>query len=225
MKKIAMFLAVCMMGAMLSFAQSEDEVKAESQTPISAEMKALQTAYSLAEYGYSVESASALIEAAEIVASVPTQPLTDVKIEGETATGTSGKTYTAEQLLEDGKKLAAGDKTLLKLANEVEKSIKKGTRGAVGGPRYAYNAVSAGHSIYYYISFRAREYAEVLVQSFSNVDLDLYIYDENGHLIASDSSYRSDAYVCFVPRWTGVFKVVVKNRSSRFVGDYKLTTN
>ncbi|MBQ6565654.1 MAG: hypothetical protein IJL80_01245, partial [Treponema sp.] len=72
---------------------------------------------------------------------------------------------------------------------------------------------------------RAREYAEVLVQSFSNVDLDLYIYDENGHLIASDSSYRSDAYVCFVPRWTGVFKVVVKNRSSRFVGDYKLTTN
>ena len=224
MKKIAIVLVLCVMGAVFSFAQEADGEKEVSQTPISAEMQALQTAYSLAEYGYSVESASALIEAAEIIASVPTQPLTDVKVEGETAPVDDERAFTAEKLLEDGKKLAAGDKTLTKWANEVEKSIKKGTRGAVGGPKYAISAMAGGNSVYYYVSFRAHEYAAVHVQPFSPNDFDLYIYDENGNLIAFDESYSSSAYASFVPRWTGVFKILVKNRS-RSYGSYKMTTN
>ena len=227
MKRIASLLALCIMGTMLLFAQrTENEEKPESDTPVSTELKALETAYTLAEYGYSVSSASALIEAAEILSQVSTQPLTDAGKEGSSATAAnpSGHDYSVEQLLADGKKLAAGDKTLTKWANEVEKTIKKGTRGALGGPKWDIDCASGGGSFRYTISFQGRAYAEVSVQSLDGCDYDVFIYDEGGNLITSDASYSSSAYASFVPRWTGAFTIVVKN-SSRYAGRYKILTN
>ncbi|MDX1948011.1 MAG: hypothetical protein SFU86_21610 [Pirellulaceae bacterium] len=43
-------------------------------------------------------------------------------------------------------------------------------------------------------------------------DLDLYIYDENGNLIGSDTGYSDEARVAIRPYWTGHFTIRVVNR-------------
>ena len=47
-----------------------------------------------------------------------------------------------------------------------------------------------------------------------DTDLDLYVYDENGNLIASDTGYSDQASVWVRPNWTGHFTIRVVNRGS-----------
>jgi len=67
MKKTVVF-AVLLGWCTVLFAQTGAEGNKPEAAPSSPEMSALQTAYSLAKYGYANESASALIGAAEILA-------------------------------------------------------------------------------------------------------------------------------------------------------------
>lgn len=49
-------------------------------------------------------------------------------------------------------------------------------------------------------------------------DFDLYLYDEDGNLVASSTDYGSDETVYITPAWTGTFyvKVVSYNGSGPF---------
>ena len=130
-----------------------------------------------------------------------------------------------EQLLNDAKALYGKDKTMKAWTESVQKLVKSSTRGSVSGPYYDVDCASGnGGSFRYTISFYANSYGEVSVRSLNGCDYDLFIYDENGNLIDQDVSYSSNAYCSFVPRWTGRFTIVVKNRS-RYAGRYQLTTN
>jgi hypothetical protein len=180
--------------------------KPEAAQSDSSEVSALQTAYTLAKYGYANESASALIGAAEILAQTPTQALDSA------AKKADKPPYTPEKLLTDGKKFAAGDKTMLAWASEVEASLKVKTRGAVNGPKQGAFQIAALRTEEYTASFRAGQLAEVAVAGNGYTDLDLYIYDENNNLITWDENYGDNCYVRFVPKWTGLFKVRVVNR-------------
>ena len=230
MKKIGLFLFGAFI-ATLAFAQSEmDEKKAVIEQEASADISAIQTANALAKYGYANDSASALIEAAEILAQVPTQKLdATVEQQGKSAEGekaASKTAYTAEKLLMDGKKLAGKDKSLAKWISKVEKLVKNsGTRGAVGGPKYQYSwAYGGGGKTRFNIPFYANESAEIYIDSIDYADLDLYVYDENWNLIAKDTSYDLDCYVRFYPRWTGRFYVIIKN-TSRWDSCFQIFTN
>ena len=230
MKKTGILCIVAMLMAMTGvFAQvAENEAKPEQTSQESEEMKALQAAYTLAEYGYATESASALIEAAEILSQVETQPLKGKNTKaGESAQPeqSTGHEYTASKLIEDGIQLAGKDKTLLAWAQKVKKGIRPATRGATRGPQYDMDCARGnGGSFRYTIYFDGGRYASVSVRSLDGCDYDLYVYDENGNLIDQDVSYSPSAYVGFTPRWTGPFSIVVKNRS-RYAGRYSLTTN
>src|SRR5438445_10205145 len=57
------------------------------------------------------------------------------------------------------------------------------------------------------IYFRAGEEAIVEVIGDGTSDLDLYVYDQNGNLIAKDDDSTDHCVVRFVPRWTGAFHV------------------
>jgi hypothetical protein len=82
--------------------------------------------------------------------------------------------------------------------------------GVPGGPLTRYGVVSAHSSIAYDIYFRGNELAEVVAMADGD-DVDLYVYDENGNLIDSDT-LRDDMPICsWTPRWTGKFRIVVKN--------------
>lgn len=113
------------------------------------------------------------------------------------------------------------------MAEKVENkmtAMAESTRGAMGGPKYAYGRVNAYSYKYYDAKFWANELAEVAVSGDGDTDLDLYIYDENGNLITSDTDYTDDCYVRFCPRWTGLFRIKIVNRGGVY-NNYAIVTN
>lgn len=224
MKKI--LAIVCLCG--LSFAAFAQEEKPASGKHASPEIAALQTAAVLARYGYENSSATALIEAAKIVAETPVQEL-DAK-------GTPGEMQQVQekdsrfqldpaQLLADAQKFAGKDKVVLNYAKQIEKKLRNGaTRGAVGGPKYREGRVYGKTYTDYEVKFWANELAEVIVIGDGDNDLDLYVYDGNGNLIASDTDYTDQCICRWVPAWTGVFRLRIVNRGAIY-SDFAIATN
>ena len=201
--------------------------KKRSRNP-TGQISALQTAAGLAKYGYTNYSASALVEAAKIFAETKTQPL-DVEAEhGRTESVTEKSnpvSFEPAQLLADAKKFAGKDKAILAYIKRVEKSIVSGsTRGAVGGPKATKEIVLGKDVDSYKIKFWAKELAEVCVSGDGDTDLDLYVYDENGNLIESDTDYTDECVVRWVPAWTGTFIIKIVNRGALY-NNYVIWTN
>ncbi len=233
MKK-SMFLAIIALSAMMvscGKSTQTNEEKEELAQPASQEISAIRTANDLAKYGYEVESASALIEAANILIGVPTQVL-DAQVEqGENNENVVAKeqekSLCPTALLATAKEYAGNDAILLAMVEKVENkmtAMAEATRGAMGGPKYAYGRVNAHSYTYYDAKFWANELAEVAVSGDGDTDLDLYIYDENGNLITSDTDYTDDCYVRFSPRWTGLFRIKIVNRGGVY-NNYAIVTN
>lgn len=209
---------------------AQSEQKDEMAGVASQEVSALRVAMDLAKFGYETESPSALIEAANILASTPTQALEATVEQGaENANETEKVTKVqfepkalvaaALELTENEHLIALADNVTAKIEAQAE-----GTRGALGGPRYANSSVSAHSYTYYNQKFWADELAEILVSGDGDTDLDLYVYDENGNLIVSDTDYTDDCYVRFYPRWTGTFRIKIVNRGGVY-NKYVLITN
>ena len=222
MKKIPLLVIFTLLAVSL-FAQTANKPAVE---PISEDLQALQTANALARYGYSVKSASALIGAAEILAGIRTQPLGAQAERGQQAGATAVDTpeFTPATLLADARKFAGRDKTMAAWASEVEKSLNVKTRGAVGGPRAGTDIVYGGSTITYQLGFIANQRAEIIVSGNGASDLDLYVFDSNGILIAGDEGNSDDAFASWVPKWTGSFSIVVKNQGNR-ANRFEIYTN
>jgi len=221
MKRKLFFVILCGLCVAL-FAQTGASADKPAGT-VSPEMEALQTAYTLAKYGYAQPSASALICAAEILVTVHTQAMNKPGGQAAAATKTEKPEYTPANLLRDAKKMVGNDSTMLAWIAKVE-AASSATRAAVGGPRYQVDRVNANASVEYLLDFRASQLAEVAVSGDGDTDLDLYIYDSNGNLIAYDEGYTDDCYVSWVPRWTGTFSIVVRNRG-RVYNIFQIATN
>jgi hypothetical protein len=67
----------------------------------------------------------------------------------------------------------------------------------------------------YRIVVPAGQFTRLTVRGQSCTDLDLYVYDENGRLIVSDTDCTSLCIVSWTPRWTGPFFIRVVNRGAR----------
>jgi len=76
----------------------------------------------------------------------------------------------------------------------------------------------------YTVTFRSGQEAWVYVSGDGDTDLDLYIYDENGNLIDSDTDSTDECLCTFTPRWTGQFKIKIKNRGNVY-NEYQITTS
>ncbi|MCA9068784.1 MAG: hypothetical protein KDA84_07670 [Planctomycetaceae bacterium] len=84
----------------------------------------------------------------------------------------------------------------------------------VNGPKYDVHSVRAYSSDIYSVTFRGGERGTILVSGDGDTDLDLYVYDQNGRLLGSDTDYSDDCVVVIYPRWTQTVRIVVKNRGS-----------
>lgn len=212
---------------LLSTAQAQEQ-KAESKNKPSADIENLQLAYQLANYGYKTFSASALIEAAKIMSSIKTQDLKYETYKQDPApkaqdTKKAKEGYDLTSILNAAKKYAGGDPKLLAAITDVEKA-NQATRGRVGGPGERYSYVLGFGKDYYEINFIAFELAEIAVRGDGDTDLDLYVYDSNGNMVAKDDDYTDRCYVSWVPLWTGRFTVKIVNRGP-IVNNYRLLTN
>lgn len=196
---------------------------ASSET--SAAVEALATADALALYGIQNSDPVALIQAAKMKKAAPAKALEAAKkTEGAGAKGadkTTGHDLSADALLARAEGMSAGNATLQALIADA-KSTK--SRGATRGPTVHSDTVLAGNTDSYTLTFRGGEQAAVLVSGDGDTDLDLYITDENGNTICTDTD-ASDTMLCrWTPAWTGPFGIHVRNLG-RVYNNYKLAVN
>lgn len=217
MKKL--ILSCLVMFSTLAMAQ-EVPTKEPMQGNPSKEMEAHRLANDLIKYGHSQQLALPLINALQIMSDTPSQAGRAEKVDGGDASKDGGVSFDVKAIIEEAKNYADGDANLLSLIAEIEKQQSESHRGAVGGPCRQVEILRPNHYITYNVNFVANSLAEVAVQGDGDTDLDLYVYDSNGNLVASDEDYSDDCYVNWVPKWTGRFVVKIVNRGgvpNRFV--------
>ena len=223
MKKLILFLslAALTMSGMAQTVEDKPEVKGET----SESLAAVKLANQILRYGYENQSALALLDALQIFSENPTQAFNATK-QGDTVdeANTDGKKaavhFDYETVVTDAKKFADGDPNLLALINSIDAEAKGAHRGNINGPSRDYSAVNGRSYTDYTASFVANQLAEILVSGDGDTDLDLYVYDSNGNLIASDTDYSDDCYVRWIPAWTGRYTIRIVNRGpvyNRFV--------
>lgn len=84
--------------------------------------------------------------------------------------------------------------------------------------------VEAESTASYWVTFYGGYPAEMAVVGDHDTDLDLYVYDEFGHLIASDTDYSDTCYAQWTPAWTGRFRIEIVNRGNVY-NVYSVATN
>ncbi len=227
MKKL--ILSMCLFAVSFSAIAQTIETKPELKGESSESLAAVRLANDLLRYGYTNKSTLALLDALQIFSENPTQKLNTTR-EGATVDeskmdGKKAKvSFDYETVLADAKTFAAGDPNLLALIENIDAEAKGAHRGSVNGPSRHYDSVNGNSTDTYNISFIANELAEILVSGDGDTDLDLYVYDSNGNLIAKDADYTDDCYVRWVPAWTGRFIVKIVNRGPVY-NRYALLTN
>jgi hypothetical protein len=80
------------------------------------------------------------------------------------------------------------------------------------------DVVRGGMTDVWTVTFVGGMQSTVAIVGDGDTDLDLYVYDENGNLIAKSDGPSDREVVRFTPRWTGKFKIHVVNRS-RFISN------
>lgn len=227
MKKIGLVLVAAFI-ATVAFAQVGPDAAKEEQTQAeSSAVKNISLAHSLADYGYENGSASALLEAADILSQIQTQKGTfESESKGEKGEDSTENTkdYNPKKILEDGKKFAGKDKNLLNWAKKIEKQIEATSRGATGGPLWHDSVAYGNGGVIYHIWFDGGRLAEVFVSSLRGADFDMYIYDSRGNLVCYDERYNRDAYAFWYPRYRERYTIQIKNRS-RYNSSYMMYTN
>lgn len=220
MKKFFAMLAILLPMAVM--AQEEKD----ASLPIPQSETQFSLAAQLSKYGYANSDALSLIQAARISKQLGFTSEARAKVEpSETVTTGSEQKHgqvalDPSKLLADAKSMANNDGVLLALIDDVESNV----RGAVNSPRYSDDCVNANSTDSYNIRFRGGELAIVTVIGDGDTDLDLYIYDENGNLVDSDTDYTDDCVCTWTPKWTGNFNIRIKNRGSVY-NCYKMRTN
>jgi hypothetical protein len=86
------------------------------------------------------------------------------------------------------------------------------------------DSVQAGDTDVYVWTFRGGEEAVILVRGDHDTDLDLYVYDQNGNLIAEDVDGSDTCKVAFTPLFTGRFTVKLVNHGAVY-NEYTIETN
>jgi hypothetical protein len=228
MKKIIFTLLIATTASVnILYSQEKQSVTIEKEGEIVAPSKSMQTivlAGQLAKYGYENNSASALIQAAELYLSAGMTEFKPVSLEkggGEETTKDEYVSHNPKQILADAIVLAEDDAILLAMIDKLEKSK---IRGAVGGPQIGEFRVFAHSTDSYVVKFYANEPASVILSGDGDTDLDLYVYDENGNLIGKDDDYSDDCIVTWNPLWTGNFVIKVVNIGNIY-NHYVIATN
>jgi hypothetical protein len=238
MSKASKTLRVSAIGALIAgasvvaFAQAQSgntgaAVKGDPKADtVAAGVEALAMADNLAAYGIASGDVTAIIQAAKIKRSVPVtalkeRPKSDAAGKADDKAKSGGTDLSADGLLAKAEQMAGDNATLRALIADA-RSTK--SRGAVGGSKRHQDTVRARSTDQYRLTFRGQEPAVIAVAGDGDTDLDLYVYDENGHAICSDTD-ATDRMVCrWNPIWTGEFVIRIANLGNVY-NRYEVRTN
>jgi hypothetical protein len=130
-----------------------------------------------------------------------------------TADGGSVTLLTWQEMLTTARQLAGDDPTLLALVGDAEAERDKGVRV---GPAYVIARIAPGlgpDTLDY--PFKRRRGRRCLCRRGGRHQPDLYVHDEAGRLICTDTDPSNIAYCNWTPRQDAIFTVTVENRGGR----------
>lgn len=187
-------------------------------------IRKIRLAKELAEYGYETESASALLEAAEILLELNVRKADAKSVqEGNSSNGSEEKFFSldAETVLSYAKDFAGNDEIYSGWIKKIEKRFL-GRRGAAKGPQSVDGFVygNDGKSSYN-IAFKNGELAQVYVASVEDARLDVAVYDAGGNVVVSG---QGNDTITFTPKSAETYMVQIKNRTRANVS-YTLFTD
>lgn len=210
-----LFLGAFMLISISTFAQEQEQLTAKVDSKATSEtVDQLTMANQLVKYGYQTKSALPLIQAVQIYKKLNvTDEAREKTTEGggtasESLTKTQVVSFDEAKILADATKFAAGNKNLLSLIDDA----KKATRSPVQGTIRHNDCVNPLAVDVYRITCRGGETTTIYVSGDGDTDLDLYVYDSNGNLIAKDDDGTDECIVRFIPYRTHTFVVRIKNR-------------
>lgn len=184
----------------------------------------------LATYGDQKKDALALIVAARLQSEVGVQAAKHERTAGKGADKGDKKAGAAPQARDNSvaaltgraKQYAGGRKDLIALADDVAKS---GTRGVTTGPKGATHTVNArATDVFRNLVFRGGEPAAVGISGDGDTDLDLVVFDENNNVVCRADGPGDDEICRWNPRWTGPFRIEVRNLGNVY-NRYRILTN
>lgn len=185
------------------------DAKQGKATPAAAAVDAVATAHRLVRYGDARKDALSLITAAQMLKQAGSTAAEFKRAEGKAGEAKDKpELLSVDAILARAKTYASGNPALVALAEDV---AKDGARGASGGPKTSRSVVNGHSRDVYTLRFEGGEPARVFVSGDGDSDLDLYVYDENGNEICKDVDSTDDMICTWRPRWTGEFRIVIKN--------------
>ncbi len=209
-----------MAGANNGNEQKKDNPRAEA-------FEKLGLGLQLAAYGERAKDPLALLTAARLVKAAPAEDAKrDKTVTGEPAESDKPKAVTAspvsaDALIKKALEFAGDDAHIKALAKAIQE--EKG-KGATRGPVRHRDQVRGRTIDNYTVEFNGGEIARIAVEGDHSTDLDLYVYDQNGNLIVSDTDNTDLCLVQWTPRWTGPFVIKVVNNGN-YSNVYDLYSN
>src|SRR5687768_2850740 len=171
-------------------------------------MESIALAHRLGVYGQRASHPLALMAAAEILIDHPTRPLAPPPTDLDTA---GAVLPDAVRLLASARMMAGDDARLLALITPLERRARSIDRGSLRGPRQLYGQVASSTRREHTIEFRGGEPAVVYVSGDGDSDLDVFVYDESGQVVASATGPRDECVVRWQPDRQGRFRIEVRN--------------
>jgi hypothetical protein len=147
----------------------------------------------------------------------------DLKPEARAATTAQkpGQPTSPEAILIEARDLAKGDKITNLLIDE---TTAMGVTTDPGQPKTHQDTVQPGATDVYSVVFNAGQLAEAGIAGDGESDLDLFVYDENDHLVCRSTASTDREYCRWWPRWTGPYRIEIQNLGAA-ANLYRLATN
>lgn len=215
-------LTVMLIFAVTAGAWAQEKPQAKKDTTrnyqFTVESDAFLLAGQLINYGYANNSASSLIEAAKIVKQYGFDKMdaSEMKKKNPTSEAPSNEgsdlhSMDVSKLLTDAKKLAAGDKTLIALAESVNKSTRATSPNGIQGERIWLGANSSTT----YMATRKKGELSVYsaVPEKSYCDIDICVYDDYEDEVICDTRSNSSARVSWYCSRSQTYEVEISNES------------
>jgi len=96
--------------------------------------------------------------------------------------------------------------------------------GHIRGPQVGQARCEANGSVAYYETFVGGEMGVVAISGDGDTDLDLFVYDSNGRLVAQGVGLTDHETVRFYVPTTGTYRIVVRNLGNVW-NQYGMATN
>lgn len=205
--------------------------------PRAAGLDALLLATQLARQGRTANSPLVLLAAAQLLVDAPPRPLDAPVIDApgldEAARRMAGGAprISAATRLEVNSLLAAAEQAgrdnpnVVALAGQLRQRAQAGARGAAGGARYYEDLIDPSGRHTFSVSFEGGRPAQFGVIGGGESDLDCFVYDAAGKMIASDKEMTDVCLLTWQPATTATYTLVVRNQSSSKGNYYVAGTN